>query len=130
MFSPTITTFLETAAAKALASTGTDGVNVISVSMIKVNTDSIWLFDFFMDKTAKNIQADPAVALSAWTAMTGVQIKADVTYITEGPEFDDAVIWAKNNNPKRVVKGLLTLKPKAIFDISPGGVFTTEDLQF
>lgn len=114
--------------AKALGTTGSHGVNVVPVSMIKINDDSIWLFDFFMDKTVENIITNHTVALTAWTGMTGVQIKADASYITEGEEFNAAVEWVRTQNPDRVTRGLLILKPTAIYDISPGGAFTAEDL--
>ena len=111
---------LVTATAKALATTGEQGVNVIPVSMIKVNDDSIWLFDFFMKKTATNLATNTAVALAAWTNLVGIQVKASATYVTEGDDFDDAVTWVKTQNPDRVTKGLLILKPTAVSDISPG----------
>jgi predicted pyridoxine 5'-phosphate oxidase superfamily flavin-nucleotide-binding protein len=128
MFSSTIREVLTTAAAKALATNGDMGINVIPVSMIKVNNDTIWLFDFFMDKTAQNLHTDSRVALTAWTDMKGVQIKANANYNTEGAEFAEAVSWVREQNPARVVKGLIILTPTKIHDISPGGVFTESDL--
>lgn len=126
--SPAVTTLIETATSKALATYGVHQLNAVPVSMLKVNGDNIWLFDFFMKKTAENIQDKPEVALCCWTDMRGVQIKASMEYITEGPDFDEAVAWVAANNPSRVVKGLLVLSPTAIFDISPGGAFTEEEL--
>lgn len=119
---------LTQAAAKALATTGPHGVNVVPISMIKIDNDTIWLFDFFMNKTVANIKADPAVALTAWTSMTGVQIKALASYVTEGEDFEAAVKWVETQNPDRLTRGLLMLKPTAIYDISPGGVFMSKDL--
>ncbi|MAZ29870.1 hypothetical protein CL655_01165 [bacterium] len=119
---------LTTATAKALATTGPDGVNVVPVSMIKVNDDSIWLFDFFMDKTTINVAANSTVALTAWTDMVGVQIKAEAEYVTKGTLFEEATAWVKTQNPERVTKGLLVLKPTAVFDISPGGAFDADEL--
>lgn len=123
-----VTETLTTATAKALATNGAHGVNVVPVSMIKVNDDSIWLFNFFMDKTAVNITENSAVALTAWTEMVGVQVKADASHVTEGEIFEEAVAWAKTQNPDRVTKGLLILKPTAVFDISPSGVYEAKDL--
>lgn len=119
---------LTDATAKALATTGEHGINVVPVSILKVNDDSIWLFDFFMDKTITNITTNTDVALTAWTDMIGVQIKAVATYHTEGAEFDAAVAWVKTQNPDRVTRGLLILKPTAVFDISPGGEYEDDDL--
>ena len=119
---------LKTATAKALATTGPHSVNVVPVSMINVVDDEIWLFDFFMDKSVKNVREDSSVALTAWTDMVGIQVKAEASYLTEGTQFEEAVAWAKTQNPERVTKGLLLLKPTAVFDISPGGAFSSEDL--
>jgi len=128
MFSSTIRDVLSTAAAKAFATYGIAGINVVPVSMIRVNDDTIWLFDFFMDKTVQNLDVKAPVALTAWTDMKGIQIKADAQYVTEGVEFMEAVAWVKEQNPARVVKGLIILTPTKIHDISPGGAFLENDL--
>jgi predicted pyridoxine 5'-phosphate oxidase superfamily flavin-nucleotide-binding protein len=128
---PLSTKVIETiniAAAKALATQGPAGLNVVPVSMVRVNPDNIWLFDFFMDKTAANLKQDKAVALTTWTNMIGVQIKAEAEYLTEGEDFDEAVAWVATQNPDRVVKGLIVLKPTDVYDVSPGGAFTESDL--
>lgn len=125
---PTISTTISSATAKALATYGPLGINVVPVSMIKVNDDSIWLFDFFMNKTIANIKSSPEVSLTAWSDMIGVQIKATTLYVTSGDDFDTAVTWVKTQNPNRVVKGLLILQPTAVFDISPGGAFEEKEL--
>lgn len=125
---PTVKTILETAPAKALATTCHESINVVPVSMIRVNESNIWLFDFFMNKTAHNACASPACALTAWEGMKGIQIKGDIAYITEGDLFDESVNWVQTQNPDRIVKGLLIIEPTAIFDISPGGAFTAEEL--
>lgn len=128
MFSSSVTTMLTTAKTRALASCGDDGVNVVPISMIRVNDNTIWLFDFFMDKTAQNIIKNPAVALSVWIDMKGLQVKANTTYRTSGEAFEEAVLWVKEKNPARVVKGLIELTPTKIYDISPGGEFSESDL--
>ena len=130
MFTNILKSTLETAAAKALATNGPEGINVVPVSMIRVNENDIWLFDFFMDKTAKNAEAGEKAALTAWTDMVGVQIIAELQYVTSGSDFEEAVTWVKTQNASRVVKGLLILRPTKVYDISPGGAFTVEDLSF
>lgn len=129
MLTSNLTTFLTTATAKALATSGPNGINVVPVSMIKVQGDTIWLFDFFMNKTAINAQTNNLCALTAWTDMKGVQVKATHEYLTDGDQFAEAVAWVKEQNPARVVKGLLILTPTQIFDISPGGSFSADDLE-
>jgi predicted pyridoxine 5'-phosphate oxidase superfamily flavin-nucleotide-binding protein len=126
--SNTVKETLAKATAKALATDGPHGINVVPISMIKVNNDSIWLFDFFMNKTVLNIATNTSVALVAWTDMAGIQVKAEASYITQGAEFESAVNWVLTQNPNRVTKGLLVLKPTAVFDVSPGGMYAAEDL--
>jgi predicted pyridoxine 5'-phosphate oxidase superfamily flavin-nucleotide-binding protein len=124
----TLKQVLETAEAKALATTGPAGLNVVPVSMIKINDDSIWLFDFFMEKTATNVEAESTVSLTAWTNMVGVQVKGTVKYLTAGEEFTAGVNWCQAQNPDLVVKGLLVMTPTEVFDISPSGAFKAEEL--
>ena len=126
---PTVRTLIEAATAKALATYGAGSVNVVPVSMVKVTESSIWLFDFFMDKTATNVQANPHCALTAWTEMRGVQIKGDASYHTSGSVFEEAVDWVATQNPQRVVKGLLIITPIEVYDISPGGLYSKEELR-
>lgn len=132
MFFISVKTMLETATSKALATSGPSDINVVPVSMIKVpdTADSLWLFDFFMEKTIANIKIHSKVALTAWTDLKGIQLKATAEYVNSGPDFDAAEAWVKTQNPHRVTKGLIILKPYAIFDISPGGVFSSDDLVF
>jgi predicted pyridoxine 5'-phosphate oxidase superfamily flavin-nucleotide-binding protein len=124
----TVKTILETAPAKAFATSCPGTINVVPVSMVQVHDSSIWLFDFFMDKTAHNVNVSSLCALTAWEDMKGIQVKGDVTYVTSGESFAAAVDWVHTQNPDRVVKGLLIIEPNAIFDISPGGVYTAEEL--
>ena len=126
--SNTVVEVIQNAEAKALATKGPSGLNVVPVSMVRSSNETIWLFDFFMDKTAKNLQGSPTVALTAWTDMVGIQLWADAEYCTEGEEFVEAVKWAHAQNPDRIVKGLIVLHPTEVFDISPGGVFSSEQL--
>ena len=124
----TVKTILETAPAKALATRCTTDVNVVPVSMVRVNESSIWLFDFFMNKTAHNACGMSVCALTAWEGMKGVQIKGSITYITEGEVFNESVAWVSTQNPDRVVKGLLEIVPTSIHDVSPGGAYTALEL--
>jgi predicted pyridoxine 5'-phosphate oxidase superfamily flavin-nucleotide-binding protein len=121
--------FVNGAESRALATNGPAGINVVPISMAKAEEDAIWLFDFFMDKTVSNINADAEVALTTWTGYTGLQIKATATYVTDGADFVQAVAWVKTKNPDRETKGLIILTPSSIYDVSPGGVFASEELR-
>ena len=110
--------FIISADSKALATYGQD-INVVPVSSVKIVEGKIWLINYFMDKTLNNILINESVALVCWKKMMGYQIKGTVEYKTDGEDYTNAVAWIKELLPDRVVKGLLILTPKAIFDISP-----------
>lgn len=114
-----IENFILSADSKAFATYSDQGINVVPVSSLKVVDGNIWLINYFMDKTLSNIERNPEVSLVCWRKMMGYQIKGSVSYKTEGEDFDEAVKWIKSILPDRVVKGLIILKPKEIYDVSP-----------
>jgi len=128
-FHQSIVDFIEQAESRAMATTGPHGLNVVPLSMLRVVGGSVWLFDFFMEKTTENLTAEPSVALTVWSGLTGLQLKGATAYHTEGEQFDEAVAWVKTQNPARTVRGLIVLTPNELHDVSPGGVFTPESLK-
>lgn len=116
---PHIEKFILSSDSKALATCARESLNVVPVSSIKVMDGKIWLINYFMDKTLANILENNNVALVCWKKMMGYQIKGKVSYETEGENFNLAIDWIKGILPERVVKGLLILDPKEIYDISP-----------
>lgn len=114
-----IENFILSADSKAFATYSDQGINVVPVSSLKVVDGNIWLINYFMDKTLSNIERNPEVSLVCWRKMMGYQIKGEVSYETQGESFDLAVDWIKSILPDRVVKGLIILKPKEIYDVSP-----------
>lgn len=114
-----VETFILSADSKALATYADGSINVVPVSSITVVDGTIWLINYFMEKTLSNIQQNPEVSLVCWRKMLGYQIKGTVSYETEGERFDRAIAWIHEILPDRVVKGLLILQPKEIYDISP-----------
>lgn len=113
--------FLSTAGAKALATCGQAGLNVVPVSAIHADEDSIKLYDFFMEKSAINLKENGDVSLVAWEGLAGVQIKCQCEYLETGEEFSKADIWAKETFPDRTLRGLIILKPTEVHDISIAG---------
>ena len=108
------------AESRALATTGPHGVNVVPVSVVEVVGDEIHLFDFFMNKTVANLKADPAVTLTAWSGLVGIQVKAVANYQAEGELFETSVPQMKVRFPDRILSGVIVLRPTDIFDISAG----------
>lgn len=117
------------AEAKALGTIDQGGaVNVVPISMVKADPDAIYIFNFFMEKTLENIKHNQNISFTCWTGMSGVQIKGEVEYITEGELFTELVAWVKTQNPDRVVLGVLKITPQEIFDISPTKDISPADL--
>ncbi len=111
--------FILSAEAKVLATYANGSINAVPVSSITVRNGSIWLINYFMDKSLSNMLSNNNVSLVCWKKMIGYQIKGTVSYLTEGKEFDEAVAWIQSLLPERVVKGLIILSPKEIYDVSP-----------
>lgn len=114
-----VTDLLLTADAKALATHGPHGLNVVPVSTIRVVDGKVWLINFFFKKTIENILAEPYVSLVGWKGFDGFQVKGSSQYDTSGPQFEEAKTWVAQKLPDRVVKGLLILTPEEIYNISP-----------
>ena len=107
------------ATGRALATSGPCGLNVVPVSAAHIVSDTIRLYDFFMNKTVVNIKQNPQVALSCWDGLAGVQIKAKAEYVTDGADFAQANTWAKEAYPERVLRGVIILQPTECYSISP-----------
>ncbi len=105
--------------AKALATHGDTGVHVVPVSTIKVVDGNIWLMNYFMGQTMRNIEVNSAVSLVCWKGLAGYQIKAETLYKTTGDEFDQAKAFVGEILPDRVLKGLLILVPTMVLDVTP-----------
>jgi uncharacterized protein len=118
--SPFVTDAVIAAEARALATSGPAGINVVPVSVVEVTDTSIYLFDFFMNKTVENICLQPDVALVVWKGLTGVQIKATAQYVTDGDIYDSYVISMKVMYPGRTLRGVLVLTPTSVYDVSAG----------
>lgn len=111
--------FLLQANSKALATYGSQGLNLISVSTIYIEDHSIILVDYFMEKTIKNIQENKEVSFAAWSKLYGYQLRCICDYILEGELFEKIKERVYPIHPERVVRGILVLKVNEIFDIAP-----------
>ena len=118
MLTQPMVAMIETALARALATSGPHGVNVVPVSVLKVESDKVYLYNFFMGKTVENIAVQPLVALTCWQGLEGIQIKAIAEYVSGGPMFESAVEEMKMRFPDRTLKGVIVVIPTAVYDIS------------
>lgn len=126
MLTPEIQSQISDAEARALATTGPNGVNVVPVSVVNVTNTEIHLYDFFMGKTVVNLQAEPQVALTAWSGLSGMQVKATATYVTNGDVFAAAKTEMRERFPERTLSGVIVLTPTAVYDISAGATAGTK----
>lgn len=116
-----IVQFLLRANMKCLATSGQDGVNVVPVSSLKVVDGNIWLFDYYMNRTVKNLKFDQKVSLAAWIGMKGYQFKGEAEYFINGDLYDQAVnVVAEEFGLDRVLKGLIVVSVTDIYYVSPG----------
>lgn len=104
--------------ARALATCGPHGINVVPVSVVEVVDSGIHLYNFFMGKTIENLIVEPQVALTCWKGLQGIQVKAEAAYLTAGALFDVAAVQMKERFPERTLDGVIALTPTQIFDVS------------
>ncbi len=114
-----IAQFIRNADNKALATQGPHGINVVPVSTIFVEGNTIILVNYFLKKTLENIRTNPSIALVCWKGMDGYQIKGTVQYETSGELYNTTTEWVSHNIPGRVVKGVLRITPEQIFSVAP-----------
>jgi len=117
----TVVEFITTASAKAFATDGSAGLNVVPVSVITVETDVVILYNFFMKKTLENIgQPNTPVALTCWEGLRGLQLRATATSYNKGELFSAAQTVIATQFPDRTLASIIVLQPTAIFDVSVG----------
>lgn len=112
---------IENADAKALATYGPAGLNVVPVSVVTLTSFAIQLYNFFMDKTVANLAANGEVSLTAWRGLHGVQVRGTAEYLTDGEAFAAAVSEMRARFPERTLAGVIHITPTTIFDVSVPG---------
>ncbi|WP_051408076.1 pyridoxamine 5'-phosphate oxidase family protein [Dehalobacter restrictus] len=93
------------------------------MTFVKVlDENNLLLVDNFMNKTKKNLEVNPIMAVSIWDLSTckSYQIKGSTTVVDSGSVFEDARAWVKEKMPVLQPKGAVILKVEKIFDCSPG----------
>ena len=97
--------------------------NVVAVFWKKITDNkTILLIDNYMDQTKKNIEQNSKVCLSFWDRKTGegYKIKGDAYYHISGQVFDQGKIFIQEQRPEKNPKGVVEVKVKDIFLITPG----------
>ena len=99
--------------------------NVVPVAMKKIiDDDTILISDQYLNKTLKNIEANPRAAITMWDKSEGYQIKGTVSIETSGRRFEETAQWVEergksSHRPLRS-KGALILKITELYCVSPG----------
>ncbi len=105
---------------RALATNGADGPNLVPLSMVLLENGLIVICDCFMVRSVANLGSDDRVSVAFWKGFVGAQVKGWADYRREGEEFDRAAKWLSGKHPDRVLKGVLVVKPEAVYDLAPG----------
>lgn len=107
-----------------VATAALDGTpNVVPMSFVKVlDEDTLLIVDNFMNKTRKNLEENPVMAVSIWDMQSGksYQIKGNTTFVGSGKIFEDAKAWVVAKMPILQPKAAVVLKVEKIYNCSPG----------
>jgi len=86
------------------------------------DSETIWILDNFMNKTAANITENPKAAIYLYgEGIKGCcQIKGDAEYVTSGDSHKEAKKIFLSKNPNLPAKGLVIIKITDVYDCMPG----------
>lgn len=112
----------------SVATASPDGEpNVVAISFVKlISDDEILVMDNFMGKTAKNLEANPRVAISCWPVdphtneMAAYQFKGDAQIVTSGEVFEDGCQWVRTRMPNGNPKAAVIVKVTEVYNLRPG----------
>ena len=87
--------------------------NVVPIGAFKfLDDETLLISDQFFNKTLKNLQENPKIALAWWGDQGGFQIKADITIHTDDEIFRQNVEWVhsikESLQPKSAIVGKIT----------------------
>lgn len=98
--------------------------NVVPIHFVKLydDEDTVLLVDNFMNKTLKNLEENPRIAISVWDLgkKEAYQIKGEATIIKSGKPFDDAIAWVQKTMPELNPKSAILLKVTNVYNCQPG----------
>jgi len=97
-----------------LSTSSKDGTpNVVPIGAFKfLDDETLLISDQYFNKTLKNLQENPKIALSWWGEKGGFQIKAEIQIHTDGEIFHGDVEWVHSIratlHPKSAIVGKIT----------------------
>lgn len=113
-----IVDLVRSADSKALATDGPNGLNVVPVSTVFVEDGVVRLVNYFLDKTAENIQDNSSVSLVCWKDNEGYQLKGECEYKTEPSVLEPVKEWAAEEFPERTVSAILEITPQKVYKVA------------
>ncbi|NYB52848.1 MAG: pyridoxamine 5'-phosphate oxidase family protein [Methanobacteriaceae archaeon] len=106
-----------------LATASSEGIpNVVPIGFARpIDNGSILIADNYMNKTRKNIEENPHVAIVTKDAKTNpYQFKGTAEIFESGEIFDEVVEWALNVMTKLNPKAAIVVKVTEIYSVQPG----------
>jgi len=107
-----------------VATASKDGLpNVVPFAFVKCyNDDTILLADNFMNKSLKNLQENPWIAICVWDSQNkqSYQIKGEAEIITAGSVLEETAAWVKGVIPQLSPKSAILMKVKNVYICQPG----------
>ena len=106
-----------------LATASSEGIpNVVPIGFARpIDNGSILIADNYMNKTRKNIEENPNIAIVTKDAQKNpYQIKGTAEIFESGKIFDEVVEWAQNFMTKLNPKAAIVVKVTEIYSVQPG----------
>ncbi|CDG65248.1 pyridoxamine 5'-phosphate oxidase-related FMN-binding protein [Methanobacterium sp. MB1] len=106
-----------------LATASSEGIpNVVPIGFARpIDNGSILIADNYMNKTRKNIEENPNVAIVTKDAQKNpYQFKGKAEIVESGKIFDEVVEWAQNVMTKLNPKAAIVVKLTEIYSVQPG----------
>jgi predicted pyridoxine 5'-phosphate oxidase superfamily flavin-nucleotide-binding protein len=97
--------------------------NVVPIYWKKIiGRDTVMLIDNYMRTSRKNLQENSKVCITFWNPTTeeGYKLKGTAKHHTSGKPFETGKKYIQSKKPGRIPKGVVILKVKEIYTITPG----------
>lgn len=103
-------------------SSGAGVPNVVPIGFARpLDESTILIADNFMDKTRKNLEENPKIALiPKEAAKCPYQFKGTVQIFTSGKYFDEVTEWGENAMTKLKPKAAILMKIQETYTVKPG----------
>jgi len=97
--------------------------------ILKVETSHIYLIDYILGKTYRNLKVNPWVSISFFdnNALVGYQVNGKVQIIDQGPEYQAALNDLQHKevdlSATRIIDGVIKGKPHEAYEVAASKQF-------